>query len=252
MGSFIVLHLYIDVAFIPVLFVSPVTSSSALYRQFRCKPMGIFIGLPVCRCHLHSQDVLFVSHVASSALYRQFRCEPMGIFIGLHLYVDVACIPDMFVSHVTSSALYRQFRSEPCYMNPPFDCLHTQPSGYLCCNFYLLPVNTDFNCIRLWSQHGFEFEEEASGKTPPHAAQLEIIRAAPEIKQASAISHTVTFDCRASGHLVQQTEITEVSISAEDLAILGQDPDYLSLPDDDTLNFKYFEQAMQNDSGELS
>ena len=87
---------------------------------------------------------------------------------------------------------------------------------------------------------------------PPHAAQFEIIRAAPAIEQASAVSCTVTFDRRASGRLGQQTEIAEVSISAEDLAILAQDPDYSSLPDDDTLNFEYFEQTVQNDSGELS
>lgn len=77
----------------------------------------------------------------------------------------------------------------------------------------------------------------------PHATQYEIVRST--ISQPSATSRTITFDRHATGRLGEQTEIAEVSISAEDLAILAQDPQYSSLPDDDTLNFEYFEQSVQ-------
>jgi hypothetical protein len=79
----------------------------------------------------------------------------------------------------------------------------------------------------------------------PHAAEYEIIH--PQAIQPSTMSRTITFDRRGSGRLGQQTEIAEVEISVEDLAILAQDPEFSSLPDDDTLNFEYFEQAVQED-----
>jgi hypothetical protein len=78
----------------------------------------------------------------------------------------------------------------------------------------------------------------------PHTAQFEIVRATTA--QSSAVSRTVTFDCHAGGRLGQQTDIAEIDISAEDLAILAQDPEYSSLPDDDIFNFAYFEQVVQN------
>jgi hypothetical protein len=84
----------------------------------------------------------------------------------------------------------------------------------------------------------------------PHAAQFEIVRATTA--QSSAVSHTVTFDRHAGGRLGQQTDIAEIDISAEDLAILAQDPEYSSLPDDDIFNFAYFEQVVQNDDDESS
>lgn len=86
----------------------------------------------------------------------------------------------------------------------------------------------------------------------PHAAQFEVVSPAVASAQPSAVSRTVTFDRHAGGRLGQQAEIAEVSISAEDLAILAQDPEYSSLPDDDTFNFAYFEQVVQNDDGESS
>lgn len=85
----------------------------------------------------------------------------------------------------------------------------------------------------------------------PHAAQFEIVRAASATAQPSTVSCTVTFDRHASGCLGQQMDITEINISAEDLAILAQDPEYSSLPDNKTFNFAYFEQVVQNDD-ELS
>jgi hypothetical protein len=80
-----------------------------------------------------------------------------------------------------------------------------------------------------------------------HAAQFEVIHATTLTAQPSATSRTVTFDRHASGRLGQHTEISEVSISAEDLAVLAQDPEYMSWPDDETLNFEYFEQVVQGD-----
>jgi hypothetical protein len=84
----------------------------------------------------------------------------------------------------------------------------------------------------------------------PHAAQFKIVRATTA--QSSAVSHMVTFDHHAGGHLGQQTDIAEIDISAEDLAILAQDPEYSLLPDDDIFNFAYFKQVVQNDDDELS
>ena len=81
-----------------------------------------------------------------------------------------------------------------------------------------------------------------------HAAEFEIIR--PQVVQHPTMSRTITFDRHASGRLGQQTEIAEVEISAEDLAILAQDPEFSSLPDDETLNFEYFEQVVQEDDRE--
>jgi hypothetical protein len=48
--------------------------------------------------------------------------------------------------------------------------------------------------------------------------------------------------------LGEQTELAMVEMSAEDMAILAQDPEYLSLPNDDNLNFGYFEQTVQDDN----
>jgi hypothetical protein len=79
----------------------------------------------------------------------------------------------------------------------------------------------------------------------PHAAQFEVIRAPTSTPQPSATSRTVVFDRHVSGRLGQHTEISEVSISAEDIATLAQDPEFSSWPDDDTLNFGYFEQVIQ-------
>jgi hypothetical protein len=102
--------------------------------------------------------------------------------------------------------------------------------------------------------HNTNMSSSSKRKRPaknPHAAQFEIVRAATATAQPSAVSRTVTFDRHASGRLGQQTDITEINISAEDLAILAQDPEYSSLPDDDAFNFAYFEQVVQNDD-ELS
>jgi hypothetical protein len=84
----------------------------------------------------------------------------------------------------------------------------------------------------------------------PHAAEFEVIRPTTLAPLPSATSRTVTFDRHASGCLGQQTDIADVVISAEDLAILAQDPEFSSWPDDDTLNFEYFEQAVQEGDGD--
>ena len=68
--------------------------------------------------------------------------------------------------------------------------------------------------------------------------------------QHPTTARTVTFDRLASGRLGEQTELTEVEVSVEDLAILAQDPDYSSFPNDDNLNFEYFEQTVQNDKND--
>jgi hypothetical protein len=78
-----------------------------------------------------------------------------------------------------------------------------------------------------------------------HAAEFEVIRPTTLAPLPSATSRTVTFDRRVGGRLGQQTEIADVIISAEDLATLAQDPEFSSWPNDDTLNFEYFEQAVQ-------
>jgi len=78
----------------------------------------------------------------------------------------------------------------------------------------------------------------------PHAAHFEIISLA-NIVQPTATSRTVTFDQHAGGRLGQQKEIVQVEISAEDLAVLIQDLEFSSLPDDDTLNLEYFEHSVQ-------
>jgi hypothetical protein len=83
-----------------------------------------------------------------------------------------------------------------------------------------------------------------------HATQFEIVRATPVTAQPSATSRTVTFDRHASGRLGQQTEISDVEISAEDIAVLAQDPEYSSLPDDDTFNIAYFERVVQGGDDE--
>ncbi|KIM83861.1 hypothetical protein PILCRDRAFT_6742 [Piloderma croceum F 1598] len=77
-----------------------------------------------------------------------------------------------------------------------------------------------------------------------HAAEFEVIRPTTVAQLPSATSRTVTFDRHVSGRLGQQTEIADVIISAEDLATLAQDPEFSSWPNDDTLNFEYFEQAV--------
>ena len=85
-------------------------------------------------------------------------------------------------------------------------------------------------------------------KRNPHAAEYEILRPShQDAVRHSATSRTVTFDRHATGRLGQQTEIAEVEISAEDLATLAQIPEYSLLPDDETLNFEYFEQTVQED-----
>jgi hypothetical protein len=82
----------------------------------------------------------------------------------------------------------------------------------------------------------------------PHAAEFEIVRPShQDAAQPSATARTVTFDRHADGRLGQQTEFAEVQISAEDLAALAQDPEFSSLPDDETLNFEYFEHTVQED-----
>jgi hypothetical protein len=78
-----------------------------------------------------------------------------------------------------------------------------------------------------------------------HAAEFEVIRSTTVAPLPSATSRTVTFDRHVSGRLGQQTEIADVIISAEDLATLAEDPEFSSWPNDDTLNFEYFEQAVQ-------
>ncbi|KIM71111.1 hypothetical protein PILCRDRAFT_17369 [Piloderma croceum F 1598] len=85
----------------------------------------------------------------------------------------------------------------------------------------------------------------------PHAAEYEIVRPRQDAAQPSATSRTVTFDRNSSGRLGQHTEIAEVEISAEDLAALAQDPEFSSLPDDETLNYEYFEQTVQEDDNEV-
>jgi len=102
--------------------------------------------------------------------------------------------------------------------------------------------------------HNTNMSSSSKRKRPAknlHAAQFKIIHAATATAQPSAVYHMVTFDRHASGRLGQQMDITEINISAEDLAILVQDPEYSSLPDDDAFNFAYFEQVVQNDD-ELS
>jgi hypothetical protein len=85
----------------------------------------------------------------------------------------------------------------------------------------------------------------------PHAAEYEVLPPSrQDTPQPSATSRTVTFDRNPSGRLGQHTEITEVEISAEDLATLAQDPEFASLPDDETLNYEYFEQTVQADNKE--
>jgi hypothetical protein len=85
----------------------------------------------------------------------------------------------------------------------------------------------------------------------PQAASYEIVHHShPSTVQPSATSRTVTFDRNPSGRLGQYTEIAEVEISAEDLAALAQDPEFLSLPDDETLNYEFFEQTVQADDKE--
>src|ERR1700683_60870 len=85
----------------------------------------------------------------------------------------------------------------------------------------------------------------------PHAAEYKVLRPSrQDAPQPSATSRTVTFDCNPSGRLGQHTEITEVEISAEDLATLAQDPEFALLPDDKTLNYEYFEQTVQADNKE--
>lgn len=59
----------------------------------------------------------------------------------------------------------------------------------------------------------------------PHAAQFKIICAPTSTPQPSATSCTIIFDRHASGRLGQQTEISEVSISAEDIAVLAPTED---------------------------
>jgi hypothetical protein len=85
----------------------------------------------------------------------------------------------------------------------------------------------------------------------PHAAEYEIVRPRQDAAQPSATSRTVTFDRNSSGRLGQHTEIAEVEILAEDLAALAQDPEFSSLPDDETLNYEYFEQTVQEDDNEV-
>ena len=81
-----------------------------------------------------------------------------------------------------------------------------------------------------------------------HAAEYEIVRPShQDTTPPSATAHTVTFDRNPTGRLGQQTEITEVEISVEDLAALAQVPEFSLLPDDKTLNFEYFEHAVQAD-----
>ena len=85
----------------------------------------------------------------------------------------------------------------------------------------------------------------------PHAAEYEIVRPSrQDVGQPSATSRTVTFDRNPSGRLGQYTEIAEVEISAEDLAALARDPEFSSLPDDETLNYEFFEQTVQADDRE--
>jgi hypothetical protein len=85
----------------------------------------------------------------------------------------------------------------------------------------------------------------------PQAALYEIVHHShPSTVQPSATSRTVTFDRNPSGRLGQYTEIAEVEISAEDLAALAQDPEFSSLPDDETLNYEFFEQTVQADDKE--
>jgi hypothetical protein len=84
----------------------------------------------------------------------------------------------------------------------------------------------------------------------PHAAEYEIVHPRQDVVQPSATSCTVTFDRNPSGRLSQHTEIAKVEISAEDLAALAADPEFLLLPDDDTLNYEYFEQTVQADDKE--
>ena len=85
----------------------------------------------------------------------------------------------------------------------------------------------------------------------PHAASYEIVHPSPpSTVQPSATSRTVTFDRNPSGRLGQYTEIREVEISAEDLATLAQDPEFSSLPDDESLNYQFFEQTVQADNKE--
>jgi len=84
----------------------------------------------------------------------------------------------------------------------------------------------------------------------PHAAVYEVVRPRQDVVQPSATSRTVTFDRNPSGRLGQHTEIAEVEISAEDLAALADNPEFSSLPDDDTLNYEYFEQTVQADDKE--
>jgi hypothetical protein len=85
----------------------------------------------------------------------------------------------------------------------------------------------------------------------PHAALYEIVHhSPPSTVQPHATSRTVTFDRNPSGRLGQYTETAEVEISAEDLAALAQDPEFSSLPDDETLNYEFFEQTVQADDKE--
>jgi hypothetical protein len=85
----------------------------------------------------------------------------------------------------------------------------------------------------------------------PHAAEYEIVRPHPDATPSSATSRTITFDRNTSGRLGQRTEISEVEISAEDLAALAQDPEFSSYPDDEALNYEYFEQTVQEDDKEV-
>jgi hypothetical protein len=89
-------------------------------------------------------------------------------------------------------------------------------------------------------------KQKRSAKKPQHAAKFEIARSNPSAQQLTT-AHTVTFNRLASGRLGEQTELAEVEVLAEDLAILAQDPEYLSFPSDDNLNFGYFEQTVQSD-----
>jgi hypothetical protein len=99
-------------------------------------------------------------------------------------------------------------------------------------------------------RYGLQFQAEVNTVKNPHAAQYKVITPRQDTPQPSATPRTVTFDRNPSGHLGQHTEITEVKISVEDLATLAQDPEFSSLPDNETLNYEYFEQTVQADNKE--
>lgn len=76
---------------------------------------------------------------------------------------------------------------------------------------------------------------------------FEIIRSSPASHpQTSSSACTVTFDRSADGRPSQRTEMADLEISPEDLAVLAEDPQYSAIPEDN-FDYGYFERIVQAD-----